>query len=285
VTSILLLYFAFAFVDIERHLFQSCAISISTCGSTSYLANVDFNHVVLGRPLLGVPSTLPCSASVLGRPLLGVPSTLPCSASVLGRPLLGVPSTQPCSASVFGRPLLGVPSTQPCSASVFAIRFSSIRTICSSHLRCLPSTFSTIVSVRLGVILMCSFLIMSIMWMPIIFLTSAISNISSFFSSASSRVPTSKLYNAMGTMSELNNLIFLAYTLVFQTLSMSLITFKAVAVLTLMSTEQLPLVVMVKLRYLELFHSLFPLSVSPSSILFLTICSGFVLNTIHSLLV
>jgi len=97
------------------HLF----LSISTCGSTSYLVSVDFNHVVFWRHILGVPSTLPCSA-------------------------------------------------------VFAILFSSIRSTCPRHLCCLSCTFRTDVSDKLRAILMCSFIILSMMWMPRI--NAAISN-------------------------------------------------------------------------------------------------------------
>jgi len=48
-----------------RHLTSTISILCdlySSCGLILYLASVDFNHVVLRRPLLGVPSTLPCSA-------------------------------------------------------------------------------------------------------------------------------------------------------------------------------------------------------------------------------
>jgi len=75
--------------------------------------------------------------------------------------------------------------------------------------------------------------------------------------------------------------------LFFQTVAMSLMTFKAVDVLTLMSAEQLPLVVIVELRNLKLptFCSLFPVSVSPSSILFLAICSDLRLHRVYTSLI
>ena len=53
---------ALAFVDIKRHLVLSYAVSINFCGPSSYLASVDFTHVVFGRRHLFVPPTRPCSA-------------------------------------------------------------------------------------------------------------------------------------------------------------------------------------------------------------------------------
>ncbi len=135
---------------------------------------------------------------------------------------------------------------------------------------------------------MSSFLILSMMRTPSNFLSAAISNTSSCFSSALLSVHASQPYKAIGSMSDLYNLILVSFLmfLFFQMLFKSLITFKAMAVLILMSVEQSQFAVRVVPRYLSLSTccSYFPLSNSPSFILLFTVCLDFVLSNIRSVL-
>ncbi len=118
-----------------------------------------------------------------------------------------------------------------------------MRSTWPSHWCC---TFFTIASVWLRAVLMSSFLISSMMRTPSIFLSAAISNTSSCFSSALLSVHASQPYKAICTISFWSRSWCFWF---FQMLFKSLITSKAVAVLILMSVEQSQL-------FLESFHML-----------------------------
>lgn len=111
-------------VDDKSPLSLSCTILISTCSPTSYLTSTDDIHVILGRPLFVVPSTLVFNA-------------------------------------------------------MLAILFLSIRSTWPSHWCCLSCTFCMIVCIWLRAFL----IFLSKMWTPSSFLSAAISNASSCFSS------------------------------------------------------------------------------------------------------
>ncbi len=135
-------------------------------------------------------------------------------------------------------------------------------------------------SVWLRAFLTSSFLILSMMHTSSIFLSAAISNTSSCFSSA---LKCPCFATIQGSISDLYNLILVSFLmfLFFQMLFKSLITFKAVAVLILMSVEQSQFAVGVVPRYLNLSTCCcsFPLSNSPSFILLFTICSDLATST------
>ncbi len=123
-----------------------------------------------------------------------------------------------------------------------------MRSTWPSHWCC---TFFTIASVWLRAVLMSSFLISSMMRTPSIFLSAAISNTSSCFSSALLSVHASQPYKAICTISFWSRSWCFWF---FQMLFKSLITSKAVAVLILMSVEQSQFYSCSK--FLESFHML-----------------------------
>ncbi len=105
-------------------------------------------------------------------------------------------------------------------------------------------------------------------------------------SSALLRVHATQPYKAIGSISDMYNLILVSFLmfLFFQMLFKLLNTFKAV--LILMSVEQSQFAIRVVPTYLNIstFCSSFLQNNSPSFILLFTVCSDFVLSNIHSVL-
>src|SRR6218665_731815 len=95
-------------------------------------------------------------------------------------------------------PLLLFPSTCPCKAA-FDNLFSSILSTCPNHCNLLPLIFCTTVSSAPSSSLVCSFLTLSLLILPMILLSQLISATSSLRSSSFLRLQHSEPYSKTGT--------------------------------------------------------------------------------------